>query len=169
VAKSYGAARAVNGVSFDIRPGELVAMLGPNGAGKSTTVDLMLGLRRPDSGTVQVLGLAPRRAAAAGRVGAMLQSDSLPDRATVAEVTDLARRLYGSRRGLPALLDLAGLTDLANRRTDRLSGGQARRVQLAIALAGEPEMLFLDEAVFYQEVEAHAISDALPLGSHLPY
>ncbi|MGH3257088.1 MAG: ATP-binding cassette domain-containing protein, partial [Streptosporangiaceae bacterium] len=107
VTKSYGTVRAVNGVSFEVWPGEMVAMLGPNGAGKSTTVDIMLGLRRPDSGAVQVLGMAPQRATAVGRVGAMLQSGSLPERATVGEVIDLARRLYGSRRTLPALLDLA--------------------------------------------------------------
>jgi len=157
VTKRYGTVRAINGVSFEIWPGQMVAMLGPNGAGKSTTVDIMLGLRRPDSGAVQVLGLAPQRAAAAGRVGAMLQSGSLPDRATVAEVIDLARRLYGSRRSLPALLDLAGLAELANRRADRLSGGQARRVQLAVALAGEPEVIFLDEPTTGLDVQSRRL------------
>jgi ABC-2 type transport system ATP-binding protein len=132
-------------VSFTIQPGEMVALLGPNGAGKSTTVDVLLGLRHPDSGTARVLGQAPQRAAGSGRVGAMLQSGSLPDRALVSEVVELARTLYRSRYSLTSLLEMVGLTELARRRTDRLSGGQARRVQLAVALAGDPDVLFLDE------------------------
>jgi ABC-2 type transport system ATP-binding protein len=145
VTKRYGPVLALDQVSFTIQPGELVALLGPNGAGKSTTVDVLLGLRHPDSGTARVLGQAPQRATGSGRVGAMLQSGSLPDRALVSEVVELARTLYQARYTLASLLELAGLTELAHRRTDRLSGGQARRVQLAIALAGDPDVLFLDE------------------------
>jgi ABC-2 type transport system ATP-binding protein len=145
VTKRYGPVLALDQVSFTIAPGEMVALLGPNGAGKSTTVDVLLGLRHPDSGTARVLGQAPQRATGSGRVGAMLQSGSLPDRALVSEVAELARTLYQSRYTLASLLELAGLTELARRRTDRLSGGQARRVQLAIALAGDPDVLFLDE------------------------
>ncbi len=145
VTKRYGTVQALAGVSFAIEGGEMVALLGPNGAGKSTTVDLMLGLRQPDTGSVRILGSAPQRAVEDGRIGAMLQSGSLPERATVGEVVHLARRLYGSQRSLEALLDLAALRDVASRRTDRLSGGQARRVQLAVALAGDPDVLFLDE------------------------
>ena len=109
VTKRYGPVQALAGVSFAIERGEMVALLGPNGAGKSTTVDLMLGLRRPDTGSVRILGSAPQQAVEDGRVGAMLQSGSLPERATVGEVVDLARRLYGSQRSLTALLDLAAL------------------------------------------------------------
>jgi ABC-2 type transport system ATP-binding protein len=145
VTKRYGPVLALDQVSFTIQPGEMVALLGPNGAGKSTTVDVLLGLRHPDSGTARVLGQAPQRATGSGRVGAMLQSGSLPDRALVSEVVELARTLYQSRYSLTSLLELAGLTELGRRRTDRLSGGQARRVQLAIALAGDPDVLFLDE------------------------
>jgi ABC-2 type transport system ATP-binding protein len=145
VTKRYGPVLALDQVSFTIQPGEMVALLGPNGAGKSTTVDVLLGLRHPDSGTARVLGQAPQRATGSGRVGAMLQSGSLPDRALVSEVVELARTLYRSRYSLTSLLEMAGLTELARRRTDRLSGGQARRVQLAIALAGDPDVLFLDE------------------------
>jgi len=145
VTKRYGPVVALDQVSFTIQPGEMVALLGPNGAGKSTTVDVLLGLRHPDTGTARVLGQAPQRATASGRVGAMLQSGSLPDRALVSEVVELARTLYKSRHSQARLLELAGLTELAGRRTDRLSGGQARRVQLAVALAGHPDVLFLDE------------------------
>jgi len=145
VTKRYGPVLALDQVSFTIQPGEMVALLGPNGAGKSTTVDVLLGLRHPDSGTARVLGQAPQRATGSGRVGAMLQSGSLPDRALVSEVVELARTLYQARYTLASLLELTGLTELAHRRTDRLSGGQARRVQLAIALAGDPDVLFLDE------------------------
>jgi ABC-2 type transport system ATP-binding protein len=157
VSKRYGPVQALAGVSFAVKRGEMVALLGPNGAGKSTTVDLMLGLRRSDSGSVEVLGSTPQRAVANGRVGAMLQSGSLPERATVSEVVDLARRLYGSKRSLEALLDLAALGELAGRRTDRLSGGQARRVQLAVALAGKPEILFLDEPTTGLDVQSRRL------------
>jgi len=145
VTKRYGPVLALDQVSFTIAPGEMVALLGPNGAGKSTTVDVLLGLRQPDGGTARVLGQAPQRAAGSGRVGAMLQSGSLPDRALVSEVVELARNLYQSRYSQASLLEMADLTELARRRTDRLSGGQARRVQLAVALAGDPDVLFLDE------------------------
>jgi ABC-2 type transport system ATP-binding protein len=154
VSFAYGRVRALTDVSFSVPAGQTVALLGANGAGKSTTVDLMLGLRRPQSGRVTVLGGSPADAVAKGRVGAMLQSGGLPQDATVGDVVDLARRLYGKRRGLKELLDLAGLEEVARRKVDALSGGQAQRVRFAVAMAGRPDLLFLDEPTVAMDFRA---------------
>ena len=154
VTKRYGATIALDGLTFEIRRGEMVALLGPNGAGKSTAVDLMLGLRRPSAGQVRILGGPPAAAVAAGQVGAMLQAGGLPADATVGEVVGLARRLYGRSRPVGQLLAMAGLNGLASRRVQHLSGGQAQRVRLAVALAGHPDVLFLDEPTVGLDAEA---------------
>lgn len=136
VTKKYGDVRAVDGVTLTLRPGETVALLGPNGAGKSTTLDLLLGLKRPDSGSVTVLGTGPREAIVAGRVGAMLQSGGLMGEVTVAELVRLACGLHPRPYPVPEVLARAGLTAIADRRADKLSGGQAQRVRFALATAG---------------------------------
>src|SRR6266496_3232112 len=129
VTKRYGAVTALDEASFAVGRGETVALLGPNGAGKSTAVSVLLGLVRADAGTVEVFGDGPAAAVASGRVGAMLQKGALLEGATVAELVDLMRALYPAPMAAADVLELAGLADLARRRVDRLSGGQAQRVR----------------------------------------
>jgi ABC-2 type transport system ATP-binding protein len=150
----HSGVRALDNVSFQIRRGETVALLGPNGAGKSTAIDTMLGLRKPTSGEVRVLGRPPAAAVAAGEIGGMLQTGGLPEGSKVGELVGLFRQLYRDRRSLDGLLRLAGISDLADRRVEQLSGGQTQRVRFALALAGNPELLFLDEPTSALDVEA---------------
>lgn len=125
VSKSYGSVRAVDGLTLALHPGETVALLGPNGAGKSTTLDLLLGLKQPDSGTVGIFGAGPREAIVAGRVGTMLQSGGLMDEVTVAELVRLACDLHPRPYPVSEVLARAGVTQIADRKVDKLSGGQA--------------------------------------------
>ncbi|MFG3331091.1 ABC transporter ATP-binding protein [Streptomyces tendae] len=154
VTKRYGDVRAVDGLTLDLYPGQTVALLGPNGAGKSTTLDLLLGLRRPDTGTVRVLGTEPREAVVAGRVGAMLQSGGLMDEVTVAELVRLACALHPRAHPVAEVLARAGLTKIADRRVDKLSGGQAQRVRFALATAGDSDLIVLDEPTTGMDVTA---------------
>ncbi|MFG3107329.1 ABC transporter ATP-binding protein [Streptomyces tendae] len=154
VTKRYGDVRAVDGLTLDLHPGQTVALLGPNGAGKSTTLDLLLGLRRPDTGTVRVLGTEPREAIVAGRVGAMLQSGGLMDEVTVAELVRLACALHPRAHPAAEVLARAGLTKIADRRVDKLSGGQAQRVRFALATAGDSDLIVLDEPTTGMDVTA---------------
>ncbi|WP_399888397.1 ABC transporter ATP-binding protein [Streptomyces sp. BBFR51] len=154
VTKSYGDVRAVDGLTLALHPGETVALLGPNGAGKSTTLDLLLGLRRPDGGTVRVFGTEPREAIVAGRVGAMLQSGGLMDEITVAELVRLACALHPKAYPAADVLARAGLTKIADRRVDKLSGGQAQRVRFALATAGDSDLIVLDEPTTGMDVTA---------------
>jgi ABC-2 type transport system ATP-binding protein len=154
VGRRFGAVIAVDAVSLEVRRGETVALLGPNGAGKTTVLETMLGLRRPDRGTIRVLGTSPAKATAGGRVGAMLQEGGLPAGARVAELIDLVRRLYPKPLALAAALRLTDLERLADRRVERLSGGEQQRVRLALALAGRPELLVLDEPTAAMDVAA---------------
>jgi ABC-2 type transport system ATP-binding protein len=155
VVKVYnGRVTALDHVSFDIPRGATVALLGPNGAGKSTAIDTMLGLRKPTSGQVHVLGMTPASAAAAGKIGGMVQTGGLPEGAKVSELIGLFRQLYHGKRSQADLLRLAGVTDIADRRVEQLSGGQTQRVRFALALAGRPDLLFLDEPTAALDVEA---------------
>ncbi|MEU0742159.1 ABC transporter ATP-binding protein [Streptomyces sp. NPDC006134] len=154
VTKAYGNTRAVDGLTLRLNPGETVALLGPNGAGKSTTLDLLLGLKRPDSGTVTLFGTTPREAIAAGRVGAMLQSGGLMDGVTVAELVGLACSLHPRPYEPADVLARAGLTAIAGRAVGKLSGGQAQKVRFALATAGDSDLIVLDEPTTGMDVSA---------------
>jgi ABC-2 type transport system ATP-binding protein len=154
VSKSYGPVPAVRSLDLAVDAGQTVALLGPNGAGKSTSIAMLLGLTRPDSGQVRAWGRAPDAAVAAGLVGAMLQDGALVPGLTVRELVDFIRQLYPEPLALDEVLHLAGLTDLAARRADRLSGGQTQRVRFAIAIAGAPRLLVLDEPTAAMDVES---------------
>ncbi|MFD0416164.1 ABC transporter ATP-binding protein [Streptomyces sp. NPDC127108] len=154
VTKAYGDVVAVDGLSLDLYPGETVALLGPNGAGKSSTLDLLLGLRRPDSGTVSVFGTGPREAITAGRVGAMLQSGGLMDEVTVGELVRLACDLHPRPYRVRDVLAAAGIAQIADRRVNKLSGGQEQRVRFALATAGANDLIVLDEPTTGMDVTA---------------
>ena len=154
VSKVYGGVRAVDGLELRLRAGETVALLGPNGAGKSTTLDLLLGLKRADSGTVRLFGGTPREAIVAGRVGAMLQSGGLMDEVTVGELVTLACQLHPRPHRVPDVLARAGIAQIAGRKVGKLSGGQAQRVRFALATAGACDLIVLDEPTTGMDVTA---------------
>jgi ABC-2 type transport system ATP-binding protein len=154
VSKSYGDVRAVDGLTLELHPGETVALLGPNGAGKSTTLDLLLGLRPADTGSVRVFGTSPRDAIVQGRVGAMLQSGGLMDEVTVAELVKLACDLHPRPYKASDVLSRAGIAQIADRKVNKLSGGQEQRVRFALATAGANDLIVLDEPTTGMDVSA---------------
>jgi len=154
VSKNYGSVEALRQVNLDIRAGELVALLGPNGAGKTTAVHLLLGLARPGSGRVSVFGGDPSDPSMRTRIGAMLQVAKVPETLRVREHIDLFSTYYPNPLPLEASLAAAGLEDIQNRKFGELSGGQRQRVLFALALCGDPDLLFLDEPTVGLDVEA---------------
>jgi len=154
VGKRYGAVTALDGIDLQLRAGELLALLGPNGAGKSTAIALLLGLLKADRGHVELFGQAPQALAARRRIGVMLQDATLPPSLRVGELIRLASSYYPAPRPLAESADLAGIGDLLARPYGKLSGGQQRRVQFAIAVCGRPQLLFLDEPTVGMDLDA---------------
>ena len=144
---SYGDRHVLRGVDFEVRAGEVFCLLGPNGAGKTTTVEILEGFRRRTGGTVSVLGLDPQTQPTRlrERIGMVLQECGFPRQARVAELIDSWRGYYASPRPLADLLQVVELTEDRNAQVRKLSGGQRRRLDLALALAGDPDLIFLDE------------------------
>ncbi len=160
--KTFGAVRAVAGLDLEVGCGETVALLGRNGAGKSTAISLLLGLDEPDEGSVELFGATPGESVRAGRVGAMLQDARPVPRVTVGELVSFVAGRYPSPLPVAEALRLAGVGELAGRRVDRLSGGQAQRVRFAVALAGNPALIVLDEPTAALDVEArHAFWESM--------
>jgi ABC-2 type transport system ATP-binding protein len=153
LSKSYGGLRAVDSIDLKIPRGDTVAILGPNGAGKSTTLDMLLGLTRPDSGSIALFGLPPARAIAAGRVGGMLQTGSPIDHLSVREFLTMIASLYPRPLRVDHVLRLTGAAGFADRRTNNLSGGQMQRVRFAAAMIANSDLLVLDEPTAAIDVE----------------
>ncbi|MEU8232341.1 ABC transporter ATP-binding protein [Actinoplanes sp. NPDC048967] len=162
VSRRYGDVLALDRIDLDVPAGELVGLLGPNGAGKSTLVSLLTGVRRPTSGTVELCGGDPRDPASRRALGVTPQETGLPGALRVGEVVDFVRAHFPDPLGRAELLDRFGLTDLAKRQTGGLSGGQKRRVAVALAFVGRPRIVFLDEPTTGLDVEArHGLWDGI--------
>ena len=154
VTKLFGEKRALSDIDFRVAAGEVVALLGPNGAGKTTAIAIMLGLRKASSGEVRLFGRRPRDLGARSRVGVMLQESGVPDELRVREVIDLFRSYYPRPLPTGEILARAGLEDKRRSLVGSLSGGQRQRLYYALAICGDPEVLFLDEPTVGLDVEA---------------
>ncbi|MGH3305324.1 MAG: ABC transporter ATP-binding protein [Streptosporangiaceae bacterium] len=151
--KSFGHVHAVDGVDLDLSSGEIVAILGPNGAGKTSTIDIILGLSRPDAGRVTVFGMEPRQAISRGLVSAVMQTGGLLKDLTVAETVEYTASLFADSQNPRDVMRTAGIADIADRRVGKASGGEQQRLRFALALLPNPDLLVLDEPTTGMDVE----------------
>ncbi|HMG64998.1 MAG TPA: ABC transporter ATP-binding protein [Streptosporangiaceae bacterium] len=153
VHKNFGSVHAVRGLDLSIESGEIVAILGPNGAGKTTSIDMILGLSQPSSGSVAVLGMHPRQAISRGLVSAVMQTGGLLKDFTVAETVEYTASLFTHTESPAEVLKRAGIAGIADRRVGKCSGGEQQRLRFAMALLPDPELLVLDEPTTGMDVE----------------
>jgi ABC-2 type transport system ATP-binding protein len=162
VSKAYGSVQALRDFHFQVQPGKLTAILGPNGAGKTTAIRLLLGLARPTAGRLSVFGRDPADTATRTRIGAMLQVGRVPETLRVREHIDLFSSYYPNPLPIAETLAIAGIEELRDRKFGDLSGGQKQRVLFALAICGNPDLLFLDEPTVGLDVEArHLLWDEI--------
>ncbi|MEU6162187.1 ABC transporter ATP-binding protein, partial [Streptomyces sp. NPDC047130] len=154
VTRRYGTTTAVNGISLDIPAGQLIGLLGPNGAGKSTLINLFTGLRKPTEGRIELFGRDPRDVEARRRMGMTPQETGLPDTLKATEVMDFVGAHFTRTADKKALQEQFGITEFADRQVGGLSGGQKRRLAIALAFVGRPDLVFLDEPTTGLDVEA---------------
>jgi ABC-2 type transport system ATP-binding protein len=153
IRKNFGHVQAVRGIDLQLRSGEIVAILGPNGAGKTSTIDIILGLSQPSSGTVSVLGMHPRQAITRGLISAVMQTGGLLKDLTVRETVEYTASLFAHSQPVQEVLSGAGITEVADRRVGKCSGGEQQRLRFALALLSDPELLVLDEPTTGMDVE----------------
>lgn len=151
--KSFGKVQAVKDVSLTVQPGEVVAVLGPNGAGKTSTIDLLLGLSKPDAGSVKLFGMTPRAAIGRGLVAAVMQTGGLLKDITVRDTLVLTASLFANAMDIDQAMERAGITSIAKRKIEKCSGGQQQRLRFAMALLSDPGLLMLDEPTTGMDVE----------------
>lgn len=157
VTKTYGDFKALDNIDFELSAGEIVCFLGPNGAGKTTAISIMLGLRRATSGDVKLFGESPKNTSSRDRIGVMLQESGVPASLKVKELINLIRATYSHSLPAQEILEKADLLEKQNARISTLSGGQKQRLYFALAIAGDPDIVFLDEPTVAMDVQSRKV------------